>query len=23
MTKQQYYDRCTFLNKNKIITVGG
>ena len=23
MTKQQYYDRCTILNKNKIITVGG
>ena len=23
MTKQQYYDRCTLLNKNKIITVGG
>ena len=23
MTKQQYYDRCSFLNKNKIITVGG
>tara|TARA_B100001057_G_scaffold368392_1_gene371889 strand:- start:161 stop:571 length:411 start_codon:yes stop_codon:yes gene_type:complete len=22
MTKQQYYDRCTLLNKNKIITVG-
>jgi hypothetical protein len=23
MTKQEYYDRCTLLNKNKIITVGG
>ena len=22
MTKQQYYDRCTLLNKDKIITVG-